>query len=100
MGAMQPLRGALGMLTVGVVAGCSSVGSPGPEEHCTLQGCSDQLLVTMTFKDEAVPTGMQVLTATADGVELSCTFPLPAEDPTGFGVLGPSCQEGLNLFTG
>lgn len=89
----------LGVL-VGFAPACGSnrIGSPdaGPRV-CSTVGCQDQFAATVTVDATAVAAGTHTLRVTADGTEMSCTFPFPpANLPSGQGSAA-QCSSGLRL---
>jgi hypothetical protein len=72
------------------LAGCTKT--------CTEIGCGDQLHVGVANEDGSYTPGTHLLEVTADGVLLSCTFPLPPGTAAGGAIASPLCSPGLQLF--
>jgi hypothetical protein len=85
---------ALGLMALVLLslAGCTKT--------CTEIGCFDQFFVRVANEDGSYTPGTHVLEVTADGVLLSCTFPLPPDTVGGGGIASPVCSPGLDVFAG
>jgi hypothetical protein len=78
------------------LVGCGGAKPGGGPKVCTDVGCEDQFMATLEEASGALPTGMQTLTVTADGVTTTCSFTLPLETPTGVGAV--DCPSGIELL--
>jgi hypothetical protein len=76
--------------SVSLLTACGS-GSPGGHA-CTEIGCVDQLMATLQDASGGLPSGMQAVTVTADGVTTSCSFTLPLAANS-----APSCPSPLQI---
>jgi len=76
-----------------------SVGD-GPK-GCTRLPCSDELRITVTAEEKAIPSGFQRIDVTVDDTEISCAFPLPpaTADET-MRTISAECQPGLTADIG
>src|SRR5260221_2198681 len=84
----------LAVLTAALAAGaCGSGTAPGNGASiCTLIGCTDEFTATLHDTTGGLPSGKQVLTVTANGTTLTCSFTLP-RPATG----GITCPKGLTV---
>jgi len=77
-------RGALLLLAALGCGALSCDGSGIGSMACTLIGCEDQFMATLTVDATMVPAGMHTVQVTADGVVASCAFQFPPD--VGLGV--------------
>jgi len=64
---------------------------------CSAVGCQDQFAAVVSVDATTVPAGTHVIKVTADGTEMSCSFPFP---PTNVpdGHFAPQCTSGLTFY--
>ncbi len=79
-----------------VLAACGgSDGTPGNGASiCTTIACVDQLVATLHDASGGLPAGKQVLTVTANGATLTCSFTLPRPTQT----TAITCPKGLQVL--
>jgi len=82
-----------GLLAIALL-GCGSNGAPGGGGSiCTTIGCTDELTATLHDATGGLPAGKQVLTVTANGTTLTCSFTLPRAGGAG----AETCPKGLTV---
>src|SRR3569833_1223952 len=82
------------------VAGCGRSQISSPDSGvlvCSAVGCEDQFAATVTVDVRTVPAGTHTLAVTADGTDMSCTFPFPPANLPPGQAIPTQCTSGLRL---
>jgi hypothetical protein len=81
-------------------AGAALSAGDGPR-GCTRLPCNDELRITVTAEEKAIPSGFQRIDVTIDSTEISCAFPLPpATAGETMRTISAECQPGLTADIG
>ena len=83
------------VIGIGVLAAAS--GGCERTKECTLIGCRDQFVASVSRADGSFPSGAHRIEILADGASLTCSFTYPLATAPGGAAIPPSCPIGLTV---